>query len=167
MRITGVEPYLVEVPESDLVELRDRLARTRWPEAAWGQGIPLRTVRELCEHWATGYDWRAAEARLNAYPQLLITVDDLPIHVLHARSPRPGALPLILTHGWPGSVLELVGLVGPLTEAGFDVLIPSLPGYGFSGKPAGPGWGIERIAAAWAQIMEELGHLWYGAAGSD
>ncbi|GAA4607666.1 pimeloyl-ACP methyl ester carboxylesterase [Actinoplanes octamycinicus] len=167
MRINGIEPYRVEVPESDLVELRDRLARTRWPEAAWGQGIPLRTVRELCEHWVTGYDWRAAEARLNAYPQLLITVDDLPIHVLHARSPRPGALPLILTHGWPGSVLELVGLVGPLTEAGFDVVIPSLPGYGFSGKPAGPGWGIERIAAAWAQIMEELGHLRYGAAGSD
>ncbi|BCJ47908.1 hydrolase [Actinoplanes ianthinogenes] len=171
MRVTEVRPYRVAVPEPELDELRDRLRRTRWPEpetgAGWAQGIPLSVVRELCEHWAGEYDWRAAEARLNAYRQFLIFVDDLPIHVVHARSGRPGALPLILTHGWPGSVLELIGLVEPLTERGFDVVIPSLPGYGFSGKPAGPGWGIEAIAAAWAQIMGTLGYVRYGAAGSD
>ena len=171
-----VQPFRVQVPEPDLADLRDRLRRARWPEPSpvtgWGQGIPLSTVRELCDHWADGYRWRDAEARLNAVPQFMVTVDGLRVHVLHARSPHPGALPLILTHGWPGSVLELVGLVRPLTdpprpEDAFDVIIPSLPGYGFSEKPAGPGWGVERIAGAWAQLMAGLGHSRYGAAGSD
>ncbi|MFF5055220.1 epoxide hydrolase family protein [Micromonospora sp. NPDC000663] len=173
-------PYRVRVPEAEVADLRDRLARTRWPEAApapgWAQGIPRSVMRDLCGFWAEGYDWRAAEARLNAVPQYLVGVNGVDIHVLHARSPHPGAMPLILTHGWPGSVLELVDLVAPLTDpvrhggtAGdaFDVVIPSLPGYGFSGKPTQPGWGIGRIAAAWAQIMAALGYTRYGAAGSD
>ncbi|MEV7326646.1 epoxide hydrolase family protein [Micromonospora sp. NPDC093244] len=173
-------PYRVRVPEAEVADLRDRLARTRWPEAApapgWAHGIPLPVMRDLCGFWAEGYDWRAAEARLNAVPQYLVGVDGVDIHVLHARSPHPGAMALILTHGWPGSVLELVDLVAPLTDpvrhggtAGdaFDVVIPSLPGYGFSGKPTQPGWGIGRIAAAWAQIMAALGYTRYGAAGSD
>ncbi|MET8233043.1 epoxide hydrolase family protein [Micromonospora sp. NPDC005298] len=173
-------PYRVRVPGAEVADLRDRLARTRWPEAApapgWADGIPLPVMRDLCGYWAEGYDWRAAEARLNAFPQYLVGVDGADIHVLHARSPHPGAMPLVLTHGWPGSVLELVDLVAPLTDpvrhggtAGdaFDVVIPSLPGYGFSGKPTRPGWGIDRIAAAWAQIMAALGYSRYGATGSD
>ena len=115
-----VQPYRVHVPESDLVELRTRLAHTRWPEAApasgWTQGVPLQVVQDLCRYWAEGYQWRAAEARLNAVPQYLVGVNGLKVHVLHARSPHPRALPLVLTHGWPGSVLELVDLVGPLTD---------------------------------------------------
>ncbi|WP_045741746.1 epoxide hydrolase family protein [Actinoplanes rectilineatus] len=167
-----LRPYRVCVPDEDLVLLRDRLERTRWPEPApvpgWAQGVPLETVRELCRHWATGYDWRAAEARLNAVPQYLVTIDGLTVHVLHARSASPGAFPLVITHGWPGSVLELAGLVAPLTARGFDVVLPSLPGYGFSGKPTEPGWGVERIADAWARLMVDgLGYRRYGAAGSD
>ncbi|MEV4497102.1 epoxide hydrolase family protein [Micromonospora arborensis] len=175
-----VQPYRVHVPDSELADLRDRLARTRWPEAAtapgWAHGIPLHEVQSLCGYWAEAYDWRAAEARLNAVPQYLVNVNGLTIHVLHARSPHPGAMPLVLTHGWPGSVLELVDLIMPLTdplscggtaEDAFDVVIPSLPGYGFSAKPVHPGWGIERIAATWAEIMAALGYTRYGAAGSD
>lgn len=175
-----VQPFTVHVPEPELAELRARLARTRWPEPApapgWAQGVPLEVVRELCRYWAEEYDWRAAEARLNAVPQYLVGVNGVRLHVLHARSPHPGALPLVLTHGWPGSVLELVGLVGPLTdpvrhggdpEDAFDVVIPSLPGYGFSAKPADPGWGVERIADTWARLMGGLGYPRYGAAGSD
>jgi len=174
------QPYRVRVPDADLEDLRSRLARTRWPEPApvsgWDQGVPLPLLRDLCRYWADEYDWRAAEARLNAVPQYRATIGGLPIHFLHARSAVPGALPLVLTHGWPGSVLELVGLVAPLTdplahggaaEDAFDVVIPSLPGYGFSGKPTAPGWGVERIAAAWAELMAGLGYARYGAAGSD
>ncbi|GAA4959328.1 epoxide hydrolase family protein [Actinoplanes utahensis] len=171
-----VRPFRVEVAESELVDLRERLARTRWPEAApvagWAQGIPREVVRDLCAYWADGYDWRAAEARLNAVPQSMVTVDGVDVHVLHARSPHPGAFPLVITHGWPGSVLELVDLVGPLTDPddpadAFDVVIPSLPGYGFSGRPDTAGWGVERIADAWAELMAGLGYDRYGAAGSD
>jgi pimeloyl-ACP methyl ester carboxylesterase len=138
--------------------------------------MPLEVLRDLCRYWADGYDWRAAEARLNAVPQYLVSVHGIELHVLHARSPHPGAFPLVLTHGWPGSVLELVGLVDALTEPerhggdpadAFDVVIPSLPGYGFSAKPAEPGWGVERIADAWAQLMSGLGYDHYGAAGTD
>ncbi|MEU7801566.1 epoxide hydrolase family protein [Micromonospora arborensis] len=175
-----VQPYRVHVPDSELADLRDRLARTRWPEAAtapgWAHGIPLHEVQSLCGYWAEAYDWRAAEARLNAVPQYLVNVNGLTIHVLHARSPHPSAMPLVLTHGWPGSVLELVDLIMPLTdplsfggtaEDAFDVVIPSLPGYGFSAKPVHPGWSIERIAATWTEIMAALGYTRYGAAGSD
>ncbi|MEV6305556.1 epoxide hydrolase [Actinoplanes sp. NPDC051861] len=163
------EPFRVHVPGPELTDLRRRLARTRWPEPAPadGQGIGLDTVRELCAYWAEGYRWRAAEARLNAFPQYMVDVGGLDIHVLHARSYRPGAFPLILTHGWPGSVLELAGLAGPLTRRGYDVVIPSLPGYGFSGKPSAPGWGIGRIAEAWAALMAGFGYERYGAAGGD
>src|SRR3954454_4650651 len=149
-----VRPFQVHVPESDLVDLRTRLIRTRWPERApvpaWNQGVPLDVVQGLCRYWSERYEWRVAEARLNAVPQYLVRVNGLQLHVLHARSPHPRALPLVLTHGWPGSVLELLGLVGPLTdpvrhggapEDAFDVVIPSLPGYGFSAKPNGPGLG--------------------------
>jgi epoxide hydrolase len=178
--VIEIEPYRVHVPESDLVDLRERLARTRWPEASpapgWTQGIPLELVQDLCRYWADGYDWRTAEARLNAVPQYLVRVHGIQVHVLHARSPYPNAFPLVLTHGWPGSVLELVGLAGPLSDpvrhggaAGdaFDVVIPALPGFGFSAKPTTGGWGIERIADAWAELMAGLGYTRYGAAGSD
>jgi len=171
-----LQPFHVRVPDADLTDLRGRLAGTRWPEPApvlgWTQGVPLDVVRDLCRYWAEDYRWRAAEARLNAVPQYLARLGGLDVHVLHARSPHPGALPLVLTHGWPGSVLELVDLVGPLTDPkdpadAFDVVIPSLPGYGFSAKPTTPGWGVERIAAAWAELMAGLGYSRYGAAGSD
>jgi pimeloyl-ACP methyl ester carboxylesterase len=172
--VSSREAFRVCVPESDLLDLRARLAHTRWPEAApapgWTQGVPLDVMRDLCRYWASDYRWRDAEARLNAYPQYLVDLDGVRIHVLHARSARPGALPLVLTHGWPGSVLELVDLVGPLTDPGedaFDVVIPSLPGYGFSSRPTQRGWGVERIAAAWARLMADLGYDHYGAAGSD
>jgi len=168
------------VLEARLIELRARLARTCWPEPApapgWAQGVPLEVVQHLCRYWAEEYEWRAAEQRLNAGPQYLINVNGLQVHVLHAPSPHPDALPLVLTHGWPGSVLELVDLVGPLTNPvrhggtpadAFDVVIPSLPGYGFSAKPTTPGWGIERIAGAWAELMAGLGYTRYGATGSD
>jgi epoxide hydrolase len=168
-----VIPFRIDVPEADVGDLRRRLRQARWPERElvgdWSQGVPLAYLRELCEYWADGYDWRATEARLNALPQFRTVIDGLPIHFIHVRSAHPGALPLILTHGWPGSVVEFLKVIGPLTEAGdpFHVVCPSLPGYGYSGKPDHPGWGIERIARAWAVLMQRLGYSRYGAAGSD
>jgi pimeloyl-ACP methyl ester carboxylesterase len=175
-----VHPFRLEVPEAELQDLRDRLASTRWPEPAtvgdWSQGVPLGYLRELCSYWAEGYDWRATEARLNALPQFRTELDGLGFHLLHVRSPHPDALPLVLTHGWPGSVVEFLKAIGPLTdpiahggEAGdaFHVVCPSLPGYGFSDKPDRPGWGVERIARAWAELMARLGYRRYGAQGSD
>jgi pimeloyl-ACP methyl ester carboxylesterase len=163
-------PFRVAIPEADLVDLRDRLARTRWPEREtvddWSQGVPLSYVRELCGYWADGYDWRATEARLNELPQFRTTIDRLGIHFVHVRSPYPDALPLILTHGWPGSVVEFLKVVEPLRES-FHLVIPSLPGYGFSDRPDGPGWTVERIAAAWATLMASLGYARYGAGGHD
>ena len=173
-------PFRVEVPEEDLRDLRERLRRTRWPDpetvADWSQGVPLGYLRELCAYWAAGYDWRATEARLNRVPQYRTAIDGLGIHFLHLRSPHPGALPLVLTHGWPGSVVEFLKVLGPLTDPvahggdaadAFHVVCPSLPGYGFSDKPARPGWDVERIAGAWAQLMERLGYRRYGACGHD
>ncbi|MBB5866849.1 pimeloyl-ACP methyl ester carboxylesterase [Allocatelliglobosispora scoriae] len=173
-------PFRLDVPEAELERLRERLRTTRWPEAEtvadWSQGVPLAFVRELCAYWADGYDWRATEARLNAVPQFHTRVDGLDIHFLHARSPHDAALPLVLTHGWPGSVVEFLDVIGPLTDPpafggdaadAFHVVCPSLPGYGFSAKPTRTGWGIERIADAWATLMSELGHRRYGAAGHD
>lgn len=180
----------IEVGQDELDDLRRRLAQARWPEAEtvddWSQGVPLSYLRDLCAHWADGYDWRATEARLNAWPQLRATVgeDDrgtggpgrLDVHVLHARSPHPDALPLVLTHGWPGSIIEFLDLLGPLTDPpahggdaadAFHVVCPSPPGYGFSDKPSRPGWGVERIADAWAELMAGLGYDRYGAAGTD
>lgn len=179
--MTGeITPFRIGIPETELADLRDRLRRTRWPDAEttgdWSQGAPLAYVRDLCRYWADGYDWRATEARLNELPQFRAEVGGLPIHFIHARSPRSDALPLIITHGWPGSVVEFGKIIGPLTdpvahgghaEDAFHVVCPSLPGYGFSGKPTAPGWGISRIAAAWAELMALLGYNRYGAQGSD
>jgi pimeloyl-ACP methyl ester carboxylesterase len=165
-----IAPFRVEVPEAELDDLRARLERTRWPQREpvddWSQGVPLAYVQELCDHWAHGYDWRATEARLNALPQFRTDIDGLDIHFVHVRSPNPDALALLLTHGWPGSIVEFLKVIGPLSED-FHVVCPSLPGYGFSDKPAQPGWGIERIARAWIELMARLGYERYGAQGSD
>ncbi len=176
----AIEPFTLAVPEAALDDLRDRLRRTRWPEAEtvddWSQGLPLSYAQELCEHWLERYDWRATEARLNAIGQFRSEIDGLGIHFLHARSPHEGALPLVLTHGWPGSVIEFLDVIGPLTDPAahggdaadaFHVVCPSLPGYGFSDKPTEPGWGIERIGDAWAALMGRLGYERYGAQGGD
>jgi pimeloyl-ACP methyl ester carboxylesterase len=169
-------PFRIDIADEVLDDLRRRLRATRWPEAQTvpdrSQGVPLEWVRELCRHWADGYDWRATEARLNALPQHRTRIDGLWIHYLHARSPDPDALPLIMTHGWPGSVVEFLKVVGPLTEpAGggpaFHVVCPSLPGYGFSDKPAEPGWGVERIGRAWVELMAGLGYERFAAQGHD
>jgi hypothetical protein len=153
-----VTPYRIDVPQSELDDLRDRLRRTRWPEREtvgdWSQGVPLAYLRDLCDHWATGYDWRALESRLNAIPQLRVEIGGLGIHVLHARSPHPDALPLVLTHGWPGSIVEFLKVIGPLTDPpdpadAFHVVCPSLPGYGFSDKPTAPGGDIHRTPRTW------------------
>ncbi|MDL4813429.1 epoxide hydrolase family protein [Actinomadura opuntiae] len=175
-----VTPFHLDVPESDLADLRERLARTRWPEEAtvddWSQGVPLGYLRELCRYWAEEYDWRATERRLNALPQFRTSIDGLGIHFVHVRSPHEAALPLVLTHGWPGSVVEFLKVIGPLTDPtayggdardAFHVVCPSLPGYGFSDKPARRGWGVERIADAWIRLMARLGYERYGAQGSD
>jgi pimeloyl-ACP methyl ester carboxylesterase len=176
----AIVPFQLAVDEAELEDLRVRLARTRWPEAEtvddWSQGIPLAYVQELCRHWAQEYDGRRVERRLNAVGQFRTEIDGLGIHFLHARSPHPDALPLVLTHGWPGSVVEFLKVIGPLTDPpahggdardAFHVVCPSLPGYGFSDKPTAPGWGIPRIAAAWAQLMARLGYARYGAQGGD
>ena len=175
-----VTSFRIDIPDADLDDLRDRLRRTRWPEAEtvddWSQGVPLGYAQELCRYWADGYDWRATEARLNALPQFRTTIDGLGIHFIHARSPHPDALPLVITHGWPGSIVEFVKVIGPLTDPtayggaasdAFHVVCPSLPGYGFSDKPARPGWNVQRIAGAWALLMSRLGYDRYGAQGGD
>jgi epoxide hydrolase len=175
-----VRPFRIEVPEADLVDLRDRLERTRWPDelpgVGDGYGVPLDLVRSLAERWRTGYDWRAWEARLNRYPQFSTTIEGQNIHFLHVRSPEPDAFPLILTHGWPGSVVEYLDVIEPLSDpvAGggkpaqaFDLVIPSIPGYGFSGPTRATGWNRYRIAEAWAELMRRLGYDRYGAVGND
>jgi pimeloyl-ACP methyl ester carboxylesterase len=164
-----VEPFELAVAEAELEDLRERLRATRWPEPATdpAQGVPLDDLQALCAHWADGYDWRATQARLNAIGQFKTTIDGLAIHFLHARSPKPDAFPLILTHGWPGSVAEYLDVLQPFTDAGFHCVVPSLPGYGWSGKPTEPGWGVQRIAGAWARLMARLGYERYGAQGGD
>jgi pimeloyl-ACP methyl ester carboxylesterase len=175
-----VTPFRIETPQDRLDDLRERLARTRWAEAEtvadWSQGVPLSYLRELCGYWADGYDWRATEQRLNRLPQFRAELDGLGIHFLHVRSPHPEALPLVLTHGWPGSIVEFLKVIGPLTDPtshggeaadAFHLVCPSLPGYGFSDKPAKPGWGVKRIAGAWVELMVRLGYARYGAQGGD
>jgi pimeloyl-ACP methyl ester carboxylesterase len=172
--------FHVEIPEAELRDLRERLERTRWPEEEtvedWSQGVPRAYLRDLCGYWAESYDWRATETRLNARPQFRTLIDGLGIHFLHVRSPHVDALPLIATHGWPGSIIEFLKVIGPLTNPtahggaaadAFHVVCPSLPGYGFSDKPTRPGWDVERIAAAWSVLMARLGYERYGAQGSD
>jgi pimeloyl-ACP methyl ester carboxylesterase len=175
-----VKEFSIEVPEADLNELRERLKRTRWPEREtvedWSQGVPLAYMEELCRYWGEEYDWRATEARLNALPQFRTEIEGLGIHFVHVRSPQPDALPLILTHGWPGSIVEFLKVIGPLADPvayggnsvdAFHVVCPSLPGFGFSDKPAQPGWNVERIAKAWNRLMARLGYERYGAQGGD
>ena len=176
----NIHPFKVQVPEQALTDLRRRIAATRWPEketvADQTQGVPLSMMRELADYWATGYDWRKAEAKLNAWPQFKTSIDGLDIHFIHARSKNPKALPVIICHGWPGSVLEQIKLIPLLTdptahggkaEDAFDVVIPSMPGYGFSGKPATTGWDVEHMARAWAELMKRLGYTRYVAQGGD
>ncbi len=173
-------PFTFHASQTALDELRRRIAATRWPEketvADSSQGVPLATMQELARYWATDYDWHKAEAKLNALPQFITVIDGLDIHFIHVRSKHPNALPLVITHGWPGSILEQIKLIGPLTdptahggkaEDAFDVVIPSMPGYGFSGKPTSPGWGPERMARAWPELMKRLGYTRYVAQGGD
>jgi pimeloyl-ACP methyl ester carboxylesterase len=175
-----VRPFTVSVPDSEIDDLRQRLARTRWPDPEtvgdWSQGVRLENARSLAGYWERGYDWRRLESELNRFPQFLTKIDGLDIHFIHVRSASPGALPLILTHGWPGSVLEFLKLIGPLTDPvpsgadaadSFDVVVPSLPGFGFSGKPTQPGWTVARIASAWAELMKRLGYTRWAAQGGD
>ena len=175
-----ITPFEVAVSDDELADLADRLARTRWPEREavddWSQGVPLHYLRGVCRYWADEYLWRQREARINAFPQFRTEIDGLEIHFLHVRSPEPDALALVVTHGWPGSVFEFLDVIGPLTDPvahggdpvdAFHVVCPSLPGYGFSGKPADAGWGVERTASAWAELMARLGYELYGAQGGD
>lgn len=175
-----VTEFRIAIPETDLTSLRGRLRSTRWPEPEtvtdWSQGVPLSYLQDLCRYWADDYDWRATEQRLNNLPQYRTTIDGVAVHFLHVRSPHSTALPLVMTHGWPGSIIEFLKVIGPLTDPAarggdaadaFHVVCPALPGYGFSGKPDRPGWGVERIAAAWAVLMSRLGYDRYGAQGGD
>src|SRR5262245_57289002 len=176
----AIRPFRVNVPEADLADLRRRIAATRWPTKELvedrSQGVQLATLRELARYWTTEYDWRACEARLNALPQFTTEIDGVNIHFIHVRSRHENALPLIMTHGWPGSVIELLETVGPLTDPtkyggtlgdAFHLVLPSLPGYAFSGEPKELGWEAGRIARAWAQLMERLGYEHYVAQGGD
>jgi epoxide hydrolase len=175
-----IRRFRVEVPEADLDDLRERLSRTRWPaevdEADWRRGVPVGYLQELAEYWRTAYDWREHEARLNRLPQFTTTVDGANLHFLHVRSPEPGATPLLLIHGWPGSVVEFLELVGPLIDPrahggdpadAFHLVIPSLPGFGFSGPLDEPGWSYDRIAGAFVELMARLGYDRYGVQGGD
>jgi pimeloyl-ACP methyl ester carboxylesterase len=177
---TDIKPFRIQVAEADLEDLRDRLARTRWPGelpgVGWDDGVPLAYLKELVEYWRTSYDWRTHEARLNELPQFTTAIDGLDLHFLHVRSPEPDALPLIITHGWPGSIVELTEIIGPLAHPrahggdpgdAFHVVAPSIPGFGFSGRPREPGWNLDRITAAFAELMERLGYERYGAHGGD
>jgi pimeloyl-ACP methyl ester carboxylesterase len=176
----GIRPFHVDIPEEELAELRRRIAATRWPSKELvtdrSQGVQLAALQELARYWETEYDWRKAEAELNALPQFTTEIDGVDIHFIHVKSRHENALPLIMTHGWPGSVIELLDTVGPLTdptahggraEDAFDLVLPSLPGYGFSGEPTEVGWNVGRIARAWAELMSRLGYTRYVAQGGD
>jgi pimeloyl-ACP methyl ester carboxylesterase len=178
--MSEVRPFRLEIPDAELEDLRRRLRTTRWPEREtaqdWTQGVPLAYLREVASYWAESYDWRATERRLNAFPQFQTTLDGLDIHFLHVRSPHANALPLVMTHGWPGSVVEFLDVIGPLADPiahdgeasdAFHVVCPSLPGYGFSGKPKETGWGVEKIAQVWDALMGRLGYGRYVAQGGD
>ena len=177
---TAIRPFRVNVPDAELADLKRRLAATRWPTkelvADRSQGVQLATLRALVNYWATDYDWRKAEAKLNAFPQFVTTIDGVDIHFIHVKSRHANAMPMIMTHGWPGSVIELLDTIGPLTdptkyggtpEDAFHLVLPSLPGYGFSGEPTELGWETGRIARAWAELMQRLGYTRYVAQGGD
>jgi pimeloyl-ACP methyl ester carboxylesterase len=176
----GIRPFRVETPEADLEALRSRIAATRWPHKELvedrSQGVQSATIHRLADYWASDYDWRQCESRLNALPQYMTEIDGVDIHFIHVKSPHENALPLIMTHGWPGSVIELLEVVGPLTdptaygrraEDAFDLVLPSLPGYGFSGEPTEVGWNVGRVAHAWVELMGRLGYTRYVAQGGD
>ena len=176
----GIRPFRIKIPEADLVDLRRRIAATRWPERETvtdrSQGVQLATIEKLARYWETDYDWRKVEARLNALPQFMTNIDGVDIHFIHVRSKLPNALPVIVTHGWPGSIIEQLKIVDPLTNPtahggsasdAFDVVIPSLPGHGFSGKPTATGWDPIHIARAWTVLMKRLGYTRYVAQGGD
>lgn len=179
--MTGaIRPFNINVSDEVLADLKFRLQRTRWPEAElvddWSQGAPLKWIQDICRYWAEAYDWRAREARLNRFAQFLTEIDGLDIHFLHVRSPEPAAMPLVITHGWPGSIVEFMKVIEPLVDPrahggdpfdAFHVVCPSLPGFGFSSKPRSTGFGVDRIAAAWAVLMARLGYARYGAQGGD
>ncbi|MEV0106514.1 epoxide hydrolase family protein [Nocardia sp. NPDC050799] len=169
-------PFTIDIPEHELTDLRARIRATRWPDretvADWSQGVPLQVMRDLAGYWAEEYDWRRFERQMAQIPQYLARIDGLDIHFLHLRSSHRDALPLVITHGWPGSFVEFLEILEPLTNPpdgarAFHLVVPSVPGYGFSSRPAVPGWGIERIARTWARLMEILGYPRYGAAGGD
>src|ERR687897_3158031 len=176
----AVRPFRIDMPEEELDDLRRRILATRWPSKELvedrSQGVQLATLQELARYWTTDYDWRKVEEKLNALPQFTTEIDGLDIHFIHVRSPHENALPLIITHGWPGSVIELLETVGPLTdptahggnaEDAFDLVLPSLPGYGFSEEPTEVGWNAGRVAQAWAELMARLGYTRYVAQGGD
>ena len=176
----AVRPFRFDVPKEELVDLRRRIAATQWPEketvADESQGVPLATMQELARYWATDYDWRKCEAKLHALSQFITEIDGLDIHFIRVRSKHENALPVIVTHGWPGSIIEQLKLIDPLVnptahggaaEDAFHLVIPSMPGYGFSGKPTSTGWGPERMARAWAELMPRLGYTRYVAQGGD
>ena len=175
-----IRPFRIDIPEADFVDLRRRLAATRWPEKETvgdnSQGVPLAMLQDLVRYWQTDYDWRKVEARLNALPQFITEIDGLDIHFIHVRSKHENALPMIVTHGWPGSVIEQMKIIDPLTnptahggsaDDAFHLVIPSMPGYGFSGKPAATGWDPQRIARAWITLMKRLGYKKFVAQGGD
>jgi epoxide hydrolase len=177
---TEPRPYRVDIPQADLDDLAARLSRTRFPDelsdVGWSYGVPLAYVRELVDHWLNGYDWRAHEARINEHPQFVTTIDGEQVHFLHVRSPEPDALPLIATHGWPMTVVDYLDLIGPLTDPrahggdpadAFHLVVPSIPGVGFSGPTREPGWDTRRVARAWVELMGRLGYERYGAHGND
>jgi epoxide hydrolase len=176
----AIEPFRIDIPQADLDDLRARLARTRWPDqlpgVGWDYGIALEAVQELAEYWRTGYDWRVHERRLNSFAQFTTVIDEQNVHFLHVRSAEPDALPLIMTHGWPGSIVEFLEVIGPLTDPrahggdpadAFHMIVPSIPGYGFSGPTRDRGWNVNRIARAWDELMRRLGYRRYGAQGGD
>ena len=176
----SIRPFRFNASDEALKNLRRRIRATQWPEKETvndeSQGVPLATMRDLARYWATDYDWRKVEAKLNALPQFITNIDGLDIHFIHVRSKEKNALPLIINHGWPGSIIEQLKIIDPLTnptayggrhEDAFDVVIPSMPGYGFSGKPTTTGWGVERMARAWAELMKRLGYTRYVAQGGD
>ncbi|WP_439385556.1 epoxide hydrolase family protein [Amycolatopsis lexingtonensis] len=175
-----ITPFRIDVPQAALDDLRTRLANTRWPDqpadTGWRLGAPVDYVRELAEYWRTGFDWRAQEARLNAFPQFTTTIDGTNVHFLHVVSPEPSATPVLLTHGWPGSIVEFLDVIGPLTDprayggdpaSALTVVVPSIPGYGFSGPTPTPDWGPDRVARAFATLMTSLGYERFGAHGGD
>lgn len=179
-RDTEIRPFRIDIPQTDLDDLSDRLARTRWPSELpgvdWTRGVPLEYLKNLTDYWATDYDWRTQEAELNRHPQFVTEIDGQRIHFLHVRSRQPDAMPLLLTHGWPGSFVEFIDMIGPLTDPvahggdaadAFDVVIPSMPGFGFSGPTREAGWDMPRIARAWAELMARLGYERYAAQGGD